>query len=252
MAVVVGLVSPSLCFGQLLGPTPYLSQLNSPFAADIVGGSVFLENFEDGSLNTPGVTASAGNVLAAGTGNTDSVDGDDGSIDGSGLAGRSLFFISGGIGISFTFNAAALPGGALPTRAGIVWTDGGNPVTFEAFDAGGVSLGTVTASHATPTSAAGPPRTASTASSTAAASPASTSAASPTPASRWTTSSTARRSPSRPPPPSCSRSPRPPPCARDAAPGTADRVAGDGFTQVLGSGSPPPPPLTSDLQPLLP
>ena len=42
-----------------LGPSPYLSFADSPFN----GGSFsyfHLEDFEDGSLNTPGVTASAG------------------------------------------------------------------------------------------------------------------------------------------------------------------------------------------------
>ena len=137
---------PVPAFAQLLGPTPYLSEANSPFLPDIVGGTVVLENFEDGALNTPGVVASAGTILSGS--NVDSVDGDDGAIDGSGAAGQSFFVVTGGTGISFSFNAAALPGGVLPTRAGIVWTDGGDPVTFEAFDAVGTSLGTVTANHA--------------------------------------------------------------------------------------------------------
>jgi hypothetical protein len=46
--------------------------------------------------------------------------------------------------ISFTFDGTAL--GGLPTHVGIVWTDGGTgaDVTFEAFDAADVSLGTRT------------------------------------------------------------------------------------------------------------
>ena len=124
-----------------LGPTPYLQQSNSPFLVDITSGSMVLENFEDGLLNTPGVTASAGNPLAP-SGITDSVDGDDGAVDGSGTGGNSFFSGSGAAGIRFTFNTAA-PGGSLPTGAGIVWTDGSGTTSFEAFGPGNVSLGTI-------------------------------------------------------------------------------------------------------------
>jgi hypothetical protein len=72
----------------------------------------------------------------------DSVDGDDGIIDGSGLDGDSYFSASGSTGISFIFDETAL--GALPTSAGIVRTDGAGETTFEAFDAGGVSIGSIT------------------------------------------------------------------------------------------------------------
>ena len=127
------------------GPTPYTSSANSPFNG--VSFNYFhLENFEDGSLNTPGVTANAGFVLAPSS-VTDSVDADDGTVDGFGTGGRSFFFDQGGVtGIRFTFNAAAL--GGLPTHAGIVWTDGANPIIFEAFGPGGVLLGTLNGTHA--------------------------------------------------------------------------------------------------------
>jgi uncharacterized repeat protein (TIGR01451 family) len=127
------------------GPIPYLCQNDSPFFAGIQAGTVALENFEDGLFNQPGVTASAGSVIGPG-GGVDSVDCDDGVIDGSGSNGRSLFSGSGSAGIRFTFNAAIL--GGLPTQAGIVWTDGAGTITFEAFDALGVSLGVVTGNHA--------------------------------------------------------------------------------------------------------
>ncbi|MCA9256751.1 MAG: thrombospondin type 3 repeat-containing protein [Phycisphaerales bacterium] len=132
---------------QLIGPSPYLSAADSPFA-----GWTFdyfhLEDFEDGALNTPGVTASGGTVLSPGV-QTDSVDADDGAIDGSGQGGFSLFSNNQAQFIEFTFSDAAL--GQLPTYAGLVWTDVGSAspvsgfddVTFEAFDAGGVSLGVV-------------------------------------------------------------------------------------------------------------
>lgn len=58
----------------------------------------------------------------------------------------SWFVSAGSSGVRFTFSAAVL--GTLSTRAGIVWTDGNNPITFEAFGPGGVSLGTVTGTHA--------------------------------------------------------------------------------------------------------
>jgi hypothetical protein len=78
----------------------------------------------------------------------DSVDGDDGSIDGDGSAGRSFRHTSAANGITFTFDPEIL--GGLPTHVGIVWTDGGSPaddggldadISFEAFDADGNSLG---------------------------------------------------------------------------------------------------------------
>lgn len=133
-------------FAAMLGPSPYLSSADSPFA----GGSFtyfHLENFESGSLTVPGVTLSGGSFLAS-SGTTDSVDGDDGSIDGSGTAGRSLYS-SGLSSLSFTFDPLAL--GSLPTHAGIVWTDigtatptfGVGPVTFQAFDAANVLIGTI-------------------------------------------------------------------------------------------------------------
>src|SRR5213080_4377331 len=75
-----------------------------------------------------------------------SVDADDGVIDGSGLAGDDWFFSPGSDGVTWTFDATVL--GGLPTCVGVVWTDGAGPTTFEAFDANGVSLGTVTANIA--------------------------------------------------------------------------------------------------------
>jgi hypothetical protein len=128
--------------GTFTGPTPYLSTADSPFLAGINAGQVYLENFECGFLNVPGVTLSDGVVIPPGfEGLIDSVDADDGVIDGSGLNGHSLFTGGGGTGITFTFNQTTL--GAFPTQVGIVWTDGGGDATFEAFDAMGASLGTI-------------------------------------------------------------------------------------------------------------
>src|SRR6185312_15032118 len=71
-------------------------------AAPLASGQTFLETFESGSLTTPGVTPSTGSVVPPG-GITDSVDGDDGAIDGSGTAGHSFFSADGPTGITFTF-----------------------------------------------------------------------------------------------------------------------------------------------------
>jgi len=146
---VASLVVAPLSHAFLIAPTPYLSFADSPFAS--ASFSYFhLETFEDHLLNVPGVTASAGGVTSVVFGPSihDSVDADDGLIDGSGLNGDSYFYASGAAGISFTFSAGVL--GALPTSAGIVWTDGGAgaQITFEAFDQNGVSLGMLLGSHA--------------------------------------------------------------------------------------------------------
>jgi len=125
-----------------IGPSPYLSFADSPFAS--VAFSYFhLEDFETGALAVPGVSASTGRVLSPNA-LTDSVDGDDGAIDGSGTAGSS--WLVDRHSITFTFDANAL--GALPTHVGIVWTDVGfsdsiagfGDVTFEAFDENGDPL----------------------------------------------------------------------------------------------------------------
>lgn len=131
-------------FGQGTGPLPYLQASDSPWAAFFSDPNFYLENFEDGLLNTPGVTGN-GSVIGPG-GLTDSVDGDDGVVNGSGSQGRSYFRGNGSQGITFTFSEAIL--GALPQRAGIVWTDGAGAITFEAFDASGASLGILTGTHA--------------------------------------------------------------------------------------------------------
>ncbi len=133
----------------ILGPTPYLQASDSPFAS--VSFSQFhLENFEDGLLNQPGVTASAGWIVRGPGSFTDSVDADDGLVDGFGRNGKS-YYSNNQTSATFTFDAAVL--GALPTHAGIVWTNVGysnevlfyGTVYFEAFDGSNNSLGTVSA-----------------------------------------------------------------------------------------------------------
>lgn len=133
---------PRAVVPTFLGPTPYLSKADSPFLADLNAGHMYLEDFECGVLTVPGVALSTGTIIPPGfEGLIDSVDADDGVIDGSGLGGHSLFSGDGATGITFTFNQTTL--GAFPTKAGIVWTDGSGTTTFEAFDSLGVSLGTI-------------------------------------------------------------------------------------------------------------
>ena len=140
-------ISAVLVFGAgasaatMYGPAPYLNDVDSPFVPASYSW-FYMEDFEDGALNTPGVSASAGFILNPAP-LTDSVD----------VGGRSYYAGGGGTTtLTFTFNALAL-GGNLPTDVGIVWTDvgyllngnlgGPSDVIFEAFDAANQSLGTI-------------------------------------------------------------------------------------------------------------
>ena len=123
-------------------PTPYLSSADIPmgfYAGNLPG---FLDTLEDGTLDGQ-LSTSSGAVIGPGQfdGARDSVDADDGSIDGSGIAGRSFFQNPGFVGVTITFN-----GSQLPTSFGLVWTDGFGDVTFSAVGGNGVSLGAITRS----------------------------------------------------------------------------------------------------------
>lgn len=127
--------------------TPYIGTADSPFVG-VAFNYYYIEDFEDDSLNTLGVSSTTGGqVLDSGV-YTDSVDSDDGLIDGSGTSGHS--FYSGGTSIiTFAFDKDVL--GVLPTHVGIVWTDVGfsadvtgfGSLLFEAIDENGDSLGSV-------------------------------------------------------------------------------------------------------------
>lgn len=117
-----------------------MSSADSPFTG-LPFSYFYLENFEDGFLNTPGVSANSGAIVGIPNNATDSVDGDDGVIDGVGNLGHSLYSGNGLTHFTFLFACATL--GGLPTHAGIVWTDVGlvtsgntysGPVTAEAYD----------------------------------------------------------------------------------------------------------------------
>lgn len=130
---------------QVLGPSVYGSSADSPFVS--VPGMV-LEDFEDGLLDTPGVTVNAGWIVSSPNPFNDSVDGDDGLIDGITTTGRSLYSGNSQFDLVVTFDRNVLS--RLPTHAGIVFTDIGNVVAgstgfgkvlFTAYDADGAEIG---------------------------------------------------------------------------------------------------------------
>lgn len=115
---------------------PYLSFADSPYnPADF---SYFhLEDFEDGLFNEPGVTATGSGLCITGAGCfggpiNDSVDGPE----------TKSHWANGPTGITYTFDALVL--GALPTSAGLVWTDGAGDITFEAYDAANALIDSLT------------------------------------------------------------------------------------------------------------
>ena len=124
--------------------TPYRSEADIPAGFYDGGGPTLLENFEDGSLDAS-LSASAGSVIGTVSGSfvglQDSVDGDDGVVDGKISRGNDWFSGGGSVGVTFTFNGAVLP-----TAFGIVWTDGGDAVTFSAKAGDGRLLGSITRS----------------------------------------------------------------------------------------------------------
>jgi hypothetical protein len=141
LAGAVVYASAGAAHAAVIGPTPYLSQADSPFNPSDFD-YFFLEDLEDDALNTTGISASASCIAGfncfVGAGLTDSV-----GNGGNGQLGRSLFANGS---ITLTFDASAL--GALPTAAGFAWTDGTNPITFEAFDQNNNSLGVIVGNHA--------------------------------------------------------------------------------------------------------
>lgn len=132
----------------LADPIPYTSRADSPFNGVAFPSYLHFEDWEDGLVNTPGVTPSSTQLgTAFGIALVDSVDGDDGVVDGKcEKAGGSCNSGFANGTIEFTFDAAVL--GALPTHVGIAWTDGATncDAIFEAYDAADVLIGSKTAS----------------------------------------------------------------------------------------------------------
>lgn len=129
-------------------PVSYKRRADSPFFGVVLPVYDHFEDWEDGLVNTPGVTPSSTAVGASFGALVDSVDGDDGTVDGKceKAAGLCNSGFSGDGQISFTFDAAQL-GGQLPSHVGIAWTDGstGCDAIFEAYDAADVLIGSKTA-----------------------------------------------------------------------------------------------------------
>lgn len=123
---------------KFFGPSAYLSAANIPVGFYGSGSPTFLDNLEDGKLDG-NLTGFGGAVLkpdAEFGGFVDSVDGDNGAIDGNGSGAHSWFNGQGADGVRFSFG-----GGILPTAFGLVWTDGSGTITFSALDGNGNSLG---------------------------------------------------------------------------------------------------------------
>lgn len=123
----------------LIGPRPYREASDSPFW-ELKG--LMLDTLEDGQLNLAGVVPHGGFVLGP-TANTDSVDADDGVIDGNGRGGHSWWISEKSLEVRFDEGVL----GQFPTRVGLVWTDGRDVVTFEAYGPDGELLGTLTGDH---------------------------------------------------------------------------------------------------------
>ncbi len=136
-ALALSMLSQPAHAATLTGPTSYSGFGSSPFAGETFSW-FYLEDFQDGLLNAPGLSANGGVFVGAPGSLSDSVE--------FTPNGGSAFNASGATGLTFVFDSAVL--GALPTHAGLVWTDGRGTITFEAFDASGISLGTLTGNHA--------------------------------------------------------------------------------------------------------
>jgi hypothetical protein len=134
--------------------TPYLQTSNSPLV--IASPGYKLENFEPSSptLAALGINLSTQHGSSVDPGL--SVDGDDGSVDGSGAAGHSLtvFTQANTTGATFAFNNVVI--GAYPKSAAVAVTAAiASTLTFTVYDTSNVVSGTynlANVSTSTPTS----------------------------------------------------------------------------------------------------
>jgi len=118
------------------GPSPYLSSADIP--AGIFAGIPTIEDFEDDDIFDTGIIGSTTGVILAPPSAVDSVDADDGVIDGNCTPDcRSLRNSGESMAVTVTFTSPF-------TAVGIVMTDviQNSDVTVEAFGPGLVSLGT--------------------------------------------------------------------------------------------------------------
>ena len=133
----------------VFGPSPYLQTGDTPANFFCDQCDFFLEDFEDNELD-PFLTIDNGSILAPmsmsgeASSVTDSVDGDDGTIDGSGNSGHSWFTGTDGV----VDRTLTISFASTVTSAGFVFTDGDSQAdsfTLEAFDTDGNLLGTIDA-----------------------------------------------------------------------------------------------------------
>ncbi|RYZ04657.1 MAG: hypothetical protein EOO73_22785 [Myxococcales bacterium] len=113
---------------------PYLCETTGPFAHVQFDEYFYLDDFDDASIDLPGLTSSTEAFSSSvGAALIDSVDCDDGVLDGKCTGCDSLFATTGSL--ELTFDAEVL--GGLPTHVGMVWTDGAYDatVTFTGYDA---------------------------------------------------------------------------------------------------------------------
>jgi hypothetical protein len=132
--------APGHAAATFTAPTPYLQASDNPLTAAV--NWQHLETLIDGAVNTPGLSVSGG--VAAGVSVwADTVDADDGAVDGQGVVGQSWY--SNGLNyLTFSFDAGAL--GGLPNQVGLVFTDIGAPYLYgwaemKVFDADGALVG---------------------------------------------------------------------------------------------------------------
>ena len=146
LSVVALLPEPLGANATLISPISYSSFADSPFARTLF--DYFKpEDLEDTLFNTSG-TPTSYKLMLQPDDQSDLADADDDSIESSGTSSHTWYF-DGVSSITFTFSAALL--GALPTHAGLVWTDIGlanvraglDSILFEAFDTGNNSLGLI-------------------------------------------------------------------------------------------------------------
>ncbi len=156
-AAVGSLTSLSGATFRMWDPTPYRSALDSPFYEGIQGGIIFLEDFEDGLLNTPfvrdplvfpqmGFTYRTRNPDID-PGVVASVDGDDGLLDFEGDLGDSWITTQNASGLRsfFEFEFEPNEDGQYPLFAGIVVTeiaDASEEVEFGVYGESGLNLAT--------------------------------------------------------------------------------------------------------------
>jgi hypothetical protein len=111
-----------------LGPTPYLRVEDSPFDLSGLGSTMFLDDLEDGALDGPLISP---DTRVRGPGLfTDSVDADDGVVDGQGNGAHSLETTRYIVHPTFPwtyrtfFDIIFTDIDNRPNAFGIVWTDG--------------------------------------------------------------------------------------------------------------------------------